>query len=74
MTDQMKPFDYSHLSTAERILLAEDLLDSVAAKQDAAPLTPAQEEELRRRLAAADRGETTYSSWPEVKHRLLHPK
>jgi putative addiction module component (TIGR02574 family) len=74
MTDRIKPFDYSHLSAAERILLAEDLWDSVAAGQNAAPLTPAQEEELQHRLAAADRGQTTYSSWLEVKHRLLRPK
>jgi putative addiction module component (TIGR02574 family) len=68
------PFDFSHLSHAERILLAENLWDSVAIEQNAPPLTPAQEEELHRRLDAADRGETTYSPWPEVKRRLLDPK
>jgi putative addiction module component (TIGR02574 family) len=74
MNHPSHPFDFSHLSPAERILLAEDLWDSVTAEQDAPPLTPSQQEELQRRLAAADRGEMTYSPWPDVKHRLLHPK
>jgi len=69
-----RPFDFSHLSSAERILLAEDLWDSVMAEQEAPPLTVAQEEELCRRLAAADRGEMSYSSWLDVKRRLTQPK
>jgi len=74
MSHPSYPFDFSHLSPAERILLAEDLWDSVTAEQDAPPLTPEQQEELQRRLDAADRGETTYSSWQDVKRRLLQPK
>ena len=74
MSDLTRPFDFSHLSPDERILLAEDLWDSVTAQQDAPPLTPAQKEELRRRLAAADRGEMTYSLWKDVKRRLTQPK
>jgi putative addiction module component (TIGR02574 family) len=68
MTDKI---DIARLSPAERILLAEDLWDSLAAGQNPPALTPAQLEELERRLAAADRGEMTYSSWDEVKRRLL---
>lgn len=68
-----RPFDFSHLSPAERILLAEDLWDSVAV-QAAPPLSPTQEEELRQRLAAADRGEMTYTSWLDIKRRLIPPK
>ena len=74
MAHSSHPFDFSRLTPAERILLAEDLWDSVTAEQDVPPLTPAQQEELQRRLAAADRGEMTYSSWQDVKRRLLHPK
>ena len=71
----MKPeIDISQLSPAERILLAEDLWDSVTAEQDAPPLTPEQQQELERRLAAADRGEMAYSTWDEVKRRLFGPK
>lgn len=74
MTDPSQPIDFSHLSPAERILLAEDLWDSVAADQDGPPLTPTQHQELQRRLDAADRGNTTYCSWLDVKRRLLHRK
>jgi putative addiction module component (TIGR02574 family) len=74
MTHPSRPFDFSHLTAAERILLAEDLWDSVTAEQEAPPLTPAQQEELQRRVEAADRGEATYSPWMDVKRRLLHPK
>jgi putative addiction module component (TIGR02574 family) len=74
MSHSSHPFDFSLLSPAERILLAEDLWDSVAQEQDAPDLTPAQKEELHRRLAAADRGEMTYSPWQDVKRRLLQPK
>lgn len=74
MSSTSRPFDFSHLSPAERILLAEDLWDSVTGDQDAPPLTSSQMEELHRRLAASDRGETTYSPWADVKRRLLQPK
>ncbi len=63
--------DIASLTPAQRILLAEALWDSVAATQTAPPLTSAQREELERRMAAADRGEMKYSSWAEVKRRLL---
>ena len=70
MSDPSRPIDYSHLSPAERILLAEELWDSVAAEQDVPPLSPEQQAELQHRLAIADRGEMTYSSWQDVKRRL----
>ncbi len=37
-------------------------------------LTPAQQQELERRIAASDRGELTYSSWETVKEHLLKSK
>jgi putative addiction module component (TIGR02574 family) len=63
--------DISRLTPAERILLAEHLWDSVAADAQGLALTPAQQEELDHRLAAADHGQVSYSSWPEAKARLL---
>lgn len=74
MALSISDIDLSALSPAERILLAEDLWDSVTSEQDAPPLTPEQKQELQCRLDAADRGETSYSSWQDVKHRLLQPK
>ncbi len=69
MSDPSRPIDFTHLSVAERILLAEELWDSVAVEQDAPPLSPEQQAELQRRLAVADRGEMTYSTWQDVKLR-----
>jgi putative addiction module component (TIGR02574 family) len=59
--------DISHLTPAERILLVQTLWDSLVPIQEREPLTPAQQQEIERRLAAADRGEMSYSSWEDVK-------
>lgn len=65
-----KPIDYSHLSVAERILLAEELWDSVHAHAEEIPVSDAQKQELDRRWAAYEAGEMTGSPWPEVRKRL----
>jgi putative addiction module component (TIGR02574 family) len=60
------------LSPAERIQLAEDLWDSVAASPDSIPgLTEAQIAECERRLAEHDRDPSTAVSWEEARARLL---
>lgn len=66
-----REFDITSLTPAERILLAEQLWDSVADSQDAPPLTDAQRAELQRRLEASDRGDLHHSTWDQVKRRLL---
>ena len=43
-------FDIAELSIAERIQLAEDLWDSILEQQEQLPLSPAQQQELDRRL------------------------
>jgi putative addiction module component (TIGR02574 family) len=59
------------LSVAERIQLAEDLWDSVAADPDQLPtLTDEQKEEVERRLAEHDRDPSTALDWDEVRARL----
>ena len=63
--------DIAHLTPAERILLVQQLWDSLAPAQESQPLTLAQQQEIERRLTAADRGEITYSSWEDVKRRVL---
>jgi putative addiction module component (TIGR02574 family) len=68
------PLDISRLTPAERILLAEDLWDSLATTQEPLPLTLPQTQELDRRLDAADRGRLVYSSWANVKERILRPE
>lgn len=58
------------LSVSERIQLAEDLWDSIAAEPDALPLTDAQRAEIERRLAEHDRDPESTIPWEEVRARL----
>ena len=58
------------LPVEERIRIVEDLWDSIAAEQAAAPLTPAQETELDRRLETHRKSPDEGASWEEVKARI----
>lgn len=59
------------LSPAERIQLAEDLWASVAATpEDVPPLTPAQQEEIERRLAEHAANPASAVAWEDVRARL----
>jgi putative addiction module component (TIGR02574 family) len=60
----------SKLSVAERILLVEELWDSIADEPEAVPLTPSQAAELDRRLRRYRRSRTSGASWEQVKARL----
>lgn len=62
-------FDFSSLSAPERLLLAQQLLDSVLA--EATPLTPQQIAEMHRRAAAIDSGAVACDSWEVVRSRLM---
>jgi putative addiction module component (TIGR02574 family) len=62
--------DISKLSVAERIQLAEDLWDSVAAETGELPLTEAQVAELDRRLAELERDPEAGESWRVVRERI----
>jgi len=72
MSDAPKSLDYSHLSIPERILLAQELWESVYAQAEAVPFTEAERRELDRRWAAHEAGETTSMPWPEAKRQLLN--
>ena len=58
------------LTIAERIQLAEDIWDSVAAFPEAIPLTDAQKEELDRRLQAYAENSNEGISWDELRDKL----
>ena len=62
--------DISKLSVAERIQLAEDLRDSVAAETGDLPLTEAQAAELDRRLTDLERDPEAGQSWVVVRARI----
>ena len=62
------------LPLAERIKLVEDLWDSIAADQNALPLTPEQRVELDRRLDAyeadGDNGRKAEEAVAEIREKL----
>jgi putative addiction module component (TIGR02574 family) len=62
-------FDFSHLSTAERIRLAQDLWESVEPEQRSVPLTQAQRAFLDRRLAELEHDEG--EPWETFRQELL---
>ena len=61
-------FDFSHLTAAERIQLAQDLWDSLepAEIDEAVPLTAEQTAELDRRLAELERDPEAGIPWEQV--------
>lgn len=71
MGNDPKHPNYSHLTIPERILLAQELWESVYDQAAEIPLTEAEWQEIERRWAAYETGAMTTSTWPEVKQRLL---
>jgi len=62
--------DIQSLSTSERILLAEQLWDSVHDNSDEIKLTPEQIELLEARLAAYEEDGNPGDSWENVRARI----
>ncbi|MFL5538841.1 MAG: addiction module protein, partial [Longimicrobiaceae bacterium] len=63
-------FDFSGLSAAERLDLAERLLHSVGPEQRGWSLTPAQRAELDRGLAEHERDPNEGESWEAVREEI----
>ena len=63
-------FDFTKLSIAERIQLAEDLWDSIPPGGADVPLTEAQKAELDRRLEDLKHDPDAGESWEVVRARL----
>lgn len=55
---------------SERILIVEDIWDSIAKAPEALPVTNEQKVELDKRLAAYHANPDVGSSWSEVKKRI----
>ncbi len=70
MSTTLKSLGIDRLSTAERILLVEEIWDSIAAEAEQLPLTEAQKQDLERRLASYEANPEAGSSWEQVKARL----
>lgn len=61
------------LSQAEKILLAEELWDSVAADEKLFPVTECQKQELDTRLSSYEASPELGDSWNNVKKRISKP-
>jgi putative addiction module component (TIGR02574 family) len=70
MLPTLKALGLDRLSVAERILLVEEIWDSIARDAMEIPLTDSQRQDLERRLAAYEANPKAGSSWDEVKARL----
>ncbi|GAC1347251.1 MAG: addiction module protein [Isosphaeraceae bacterium] len=70
MSNALKKFGLDQLSVAERIVLVEELWDSIAESTEGVALTAAQEHDLRLRLDAHRDDPKAGSPWEEVKARL----
>ena len=70
MSQTLKTLGIDQLSVAQRILLVEEIWDSIAAEAEQAPLSEAQQEDLQRRLESYAENPKSGSSWEDVKARL----
>lgn len=71
MSTSIQGFDFSALSIAQRIQIAQDLLDSVLAETQGEYFTPEQLAEIDRRVAASDAGEIVGEPMEAVFDQLL---
>ena len=62
------------MSVAQRLLLVEDIWDSIAEHPDEIPLTDSQKKELDKRLNAYYENPEAGKSWTEVKAKILSHK
>jgi putative addiction module component (TIGR02574 family) len=62
--------DILQLSVSERIQLAEDIWDSIAANPEALPLTDAERQELDRRLESYARNPGEGVPWDDLKKQV----
>jgi putative addiction module component (TIGR02574 family) len=62
--------EIKRLTVAERILLVEEIWDSIAADQESVEITAVQKQELDRRLEAYRASGDKRSSWEEAQYRI----
>ncbi len=67
----IQEIDFSELSSADRLQLAQALLDDLVLDEQAELFTAEQLEELDRRLAAIESGTMPFESWEMLRERLL---
>ncbi len=70
MEQCLRPSEIRKLSVAERILIVEEIWDSIAAEQESVQVTEAQKTILDSRIASSNASPEEGKSWEEVKRRL----
>lgn len=70
----LAPSEIKKLSVAERILMVQEIWDSIAAEQASLPVSEAQKAELDGRIASYDASPNEGKSWEEIKVRLKDSK
>ena len=70
MSQTLKSLGIDQLSVAQRILLVEEIWDSIAAEAEQAELSEAQKQDLQRRLGLYAENPRAGSTWEIVKARL----
>ncbi len=71
MIDPRTDLDYLALSAAERLVLVQDILDSVMAEAQAEPLSPEDIAEMDRRCLEIDSGAVKCVRWDQVRDQFL---
>jgi len=66
--------EINRLDISEKILLAEEIWDSIAADHERIEMTEAQKVELDHRIEAYKKSPSEGSSWEEVKNRVKPSK
>ncbi len=70
MSQTLKALGIDQLSVAQRIVLVEEIWDSMVAEAEDLPLTEAQRQDLERRLGEYNDNPDAGSSWEDVRARL----
>jgi putative addiction module component (TIGR02574 family) len=71
MAPSLQELGLDRLPPEDRLALAEALWESVASEVESAPLTPAQQTELERRLADSIARPDAVTPWEVIKARAL---
>jgi putative addiction module component (TIGR02574 family) len=71
MAPTLRELGIDKLSIEDRLILVQEIWDSIAAEAEHIPLTEAQRCELERRLAAHAADPSNVIPWEEVKARAL---
>ena len=74
MAQPDRKFDVSSLTVAERIILVEEIWDSIVAQEESYKITQAQKTELDLRIESRKSSPESGTSWEELKSELQSEK